>query len=272
MSLNSQFPQLLEYNLGGGVRAFSTMRNSSDETSPYSGFNITHYCGDSPAHVSDNRQLLCEALGIPDSHLILPHQTHSSNVACVDEKMLSLPSDERELATENIDALVTDVRGVCIGVSTADCVPILLYDSSHHAIAAIHAGWRGTAKKIVANTIHRMIANYGTNPSQLRAIIGPSISVEAFEVGDEVYEAFQAAGFPMSHIAKRFPSANKSSKWHIDLWAANVCTLETAGVDLSQIMVSGICTYTHYSRFFSARRLGIHSGRTFSGILLTDKD
>lgn len=109
---------------------------------------------------------------------------------------------------------------------------------------------------------------FGTHPERLRAVIGPSISEAAFEVGDEVYDAFVAANFPMSTIAHRCPCNNGGSKWHIDLWAANVLSLEQSGVKLEHIHVSGICTYTHHDTFFSARRLGVDSGRIYSGIML----
>ena len=96
----------------------------------------------------------------------------------------------------------------------------------------------------------------------LRAVIAPGISVAAFEVGDEVYDAFAAAGFPMDVVARRM------GRWHIDLNVANFLQLEAAGVPLDRIQVSSYCTYTECDRFFSARRLGIQSGRLYTGILL----
>lgn len=260
--------KLLEYALGNALRAFSTTRAGGVGSGSYGTFNITHYCGDTPEHVQANRQLLCTELGIADDRLLLPHQTHGDRVLTIDTDFLALPEARRTAEMESVDALVTDIKGVCIGVSTADCVPILLYDPTHQAIAAVHAGWRGTVKKIVARAIATMTEKYGTRPAELRAVVGPSISAAAFEVGDEVYDAFSAAGFPMTNVARRYPAAGGAEKWHIDLWAANVCTLEAAGVELANLMVAGICTYTESDRFFSARRLGINSGRIFNGIML----
>lgn len=154
------------------------------------------------------------------------------------------------------------MHDVCIGVSTADCIPILLYDPEHHAAAAVHAGWRGTVMRIAEKSIRQMTLDYGTRPELLEAVIGPGISQEAFEVGDEVYDAFREAGFPMSEIAR------KQEKWHIDLWAANYLQLENCGLRINHIQVSGICTYRHCEEYFSARRLGIASGRIFTGIIL----
>lgn len=92
--------------------------------------------------------------------------------------------------------------------------------------------------------------------------------MQAFEVGQEVYDAFAATGqFPMSQIARRYPSKEGAEKWHIDLWAANFLTLEQCGLPMEHIQVSGVCTYTQSDRFFSARRLGINSGRIFTGIM-----
>ena len=97
------------------------------------------------------------------------------------------------------------------------------------------------------------------------AAIGPGISLQSFEVGDEVYQAFQDARFDMNVISRRY------SKWHIDLWEANRIQLISAGVNPDNIEVSGICTYTANEDFFSARRLGINSGRIISGIILKDE-
>lgn len=274
---------LLEYTMGEGVRAFSTGRGGSEEGNAYSRFNITHYCGDDPAHVSDCRAQLCRELGITDSCLLLPHQVHESRLLRVDDAFLKLPATDRTARMEGMDALLTDFPRICIGISTADCVPVLLFDPEHRAVAAVHAGWRGTVKRIATLAVKAMRHEFGTRPDRLQAVIGPSISLEAFEVGDEVYEAFREAGFPMDAIARRFPashshlsslhsplsSLHSPLKWHLDLWAANCLCLEEAGVSLQNIRVCGICTCKESERFFSARRLGIQSGRIYNGIMLS---
>ena len=145
-------------------------------------------------------------------------------------------------------------------VSTADCIPVLLHDPRHHAVAAIHAGWRGTVARIVRQTVQAMQARLGTQAADLRAVIGPGISLQAFEVGQEVYDAFLAAGFPMESIAVQ------RDKWHIDLWEANRLQLKEAGVQ--DIQIAGVCTYTHPDLYYSARRLGIQAGRILNGIML----
>lgn len=263
------YPALLEYDLGEHVRAFSTTRQGGVSVGAYASFNANLYCGDDVQHVQQNRELLCQFLGLPFSHLLMPHQTHHDKVCKIDESFLSLSQSEREQRLEGIDALMTDLPDVCVSVSTADCIPVLLYDDVHHAVAAVHAGWRGTVSSIVRKTVERMEEVYHTDVKDVKAVIGPGISLDAFEVGDEVYDAFQSAGFPMMQIAKRYVLSEEKTKWHIDLWEANRWELLQSGVPFSHIHLSGICTYSHNDRFFSARRAGIHSGRILNGIMWT---
>ena len=252
-------PQLLEYNLSPDVTAFSTMRDGGVGQGAYSSFNITHYCGDSPENVAANRALLCDRLAIDDTHLILPHQTHSTAAIQIDATFLTLDQATKAERLKGIDAIYTREQGLCIGVSTADCVPILIYDETTRTAAAIHAGWRGTLNRIVEKTASEISPDL----TRARAVIGPCISLDAFEVGDEVYEAFNSADFPMRLIAKRY-----TEKWHIDLWEANRLQLLACGLRPENIILSGVCTYTSHDKFFSARRLGIKSGRIFNGIII----
>lgn len=249
------------YDMGAGVTAFSTTRYGGCSMGNYASFNINRYCGDDEENIRKNRQLLCQTLGIEDHRLIMPHQVHETRVANIDEAFFSLTADERQEAVEGVDALMTNLEGVCIGVSTADCIPVLLYDSDHQAVCAIHAGWRGTVKRIVVKAIEAMTDTYGTQPQQLVAQIGPGIHLDSFEVGDEVYEAFQQEGFPMEQISRRY------NKWHIDLPACNRLQLIAAALSPQNIKVSPVCTFQQSADYFSARRLGINSGRIFTGIM-----
>ena len=256
-------PKLLEYELGNEVHAFSTMRAASQSQDAYAHFNINPYCGDNPEHVAQNVNALCHMLDIAPNNLVLPHQTHETTVRLVASELLSMPQEVRQMVLEGVDALITNVPGVCIGVSTADCIPIILYDAEHRATAAIHAGWRGTVKRIAQNAIAQMRTAFGTNPQSLRAIIGPGISLHNFEVGNEVYEAFANAAFPMQEIAQR------QEKWHINLPLCNQMQLQEAGVKAENIHATDICTYDRCNDFFSARRLGINSGRIFTGVTIS---
>ena len=255
-------PQLDYYDMGAGVVAFSSTRHGGCSKGNYAAFNINRYCGDSEEDILSNRKALCTMLGISDDHLIMPHQVHLTKVAKIDEAFFSMQTEERQATLEGVDALMTNLKGVCIGVSTADCIPVLLYDQEKQVICAIHAGWRGTVKRIVAKAVEAMTAAYGTQPQQLSAQIGPGIHLDSFEVGDEVYETFQQEGFDMTAISVR------KEKWHIDLPMCNRQQLIAAGVQPQQIKMSPVCTFQQAADYSSARRLGINSGRIFSGILL----
>lgn len=248
--------------MGEGIRAFSTTREGGVGTETYAGFNITHYCGDNPEAVVQNRAFLCAELAISDNRLLLPHQTHGCEVLCIDETFLALSPGEQTALLYGKDAVVTDISRLCIGVSTADCVPVLLYDAVKGVVAAVHAGWRGTVARIVEKVLETMQERYGCSLADIKAVIGPSISLNAFEVGDEVYDAFALAQFPMEKIARKY-----CNKWHIDLWEANRLQLLACGVSADAVEVCGVCTFTRFREFFSARRLGINSGRIFSGIM-----
>lgn len=262
-------PSLLEYALSSKLRAFSTTRLGGVGCGNYSEFNINPYCGDVPENVEANRQALCKELGISPNQLVLPHQTHTTNCRIIDDHFLKATADEQKSLLENVDAVITSVPHLCIGVSTADCVPVIIYNEERNIIAAIHAGWRGTLGEICKKAVSIICKTYGVKAEELHAVIGPSISLDAFEVGQEVYDAFESSGkFPMNSISRLYPSKEGREKWHIDLWAANFITLEKVGLMLKNIQVAGICTYAHYERFFSARRLGINSGRIFTGIMI----
>lgn len=257
-----QKPVLHFYDFGQNVTAFSTTRKGGYSEDNYGQFNINRYCGDSPEHIAQNRQTLCQLLEIDDHHLLMPHQVHLTEVAAIDEDYLRLTADECQQRLEGVDAVMTDMSGVCIGVSTADCIPVLLYDAEKHAVCAIHAGWRGTVARIVEKAVKAMTATYGSNAADIQAQIGPGISLDSFEVGDEVYDAFVHAGFDMAAISQ------KCAKWHINLPACNKLQLISMGVESEKISVSDICTYKQHDTFFSARRLGINSGRIFTGIMM----
>ena len=149
------------------------------------------------------------------------------------------------------DALLTDNAGLTVSVRTADCYPILLADPEHHAVAAIHAGWRGTEAGIVGEAIGRMRNVYGSRAEALYAAIGPGIGVCCYEVGEEV--------------ARKF---GMESAGRLDLAAENRRQLIAAGLPEAQISTVTGCTYCNADRFFSYRREGEHAGRMISFIRL----
>ena len=259
-------PVLQYYPLGEGVTAFSSTRQGGYSEGRYGEFNINRYCGDSEEAIQKNRETLCQLLGIEDHSLLMPHQVHLAEIAVVDREMLTLPTEEIQQKLDGIDALMTNEAGVCIGVSTADCIPVLLYDPIQRASCAIHAGWRGTVQRIVEKAVARMTEVFGSDPQNLIAQIGPGIHLESFEVGDEVYQTFEKEGFPMELISKKY------EKWHIDLPECNRLQLVAAGIPETHIAVSPVCTFQQSDTFFSARKLSINSGRIFTGILLQESN
>ena len=259
---------MLYYRMGEKVTAFSSTRHGGCSVGNYCSFNVNYYCGDNEGCIARNMDSLKSLLGV--GQVFMPHQVHGTEILQVKqaEPWKGMADD-----LEGVDALITNVTGVCIGVSTADCIPILLYDEAHHSAAAIHAGWRGTVKRIAAKAVESMRDSFGTHPEELKAVIGPGISLEAFEVGDEVYDQFREAGFPIEKIARRYPAKlpplggiEGGSKWHIDLPLCNLLQLEEAGV--CQIELSGICTWQQSDDYFSARKLGVNSGRILTGVVL----
>ena len=247
------------------VTAFSTMRQGGCSTGNYASLNCTPYTGDNPEAVQSNQALLCTALSIRPEQLIIPFQTHGTERLLVDEAFLQSTAPERTARLQGVDALITSQPNVCLCISTADCIPVLLYDRRHHIAAAIHAGWRGTVNRILRQTLGDMHRLFATEGNDVLAAIGPGISLAAFEVGDEVYEAFRTAHFPMDYIAQWHPDIHK---WHLDLPAANALQLLDFGVPQQQLQLSHLCTYTRHEEFFSARRLGIRSGRILTGIMI----
>lgn len=202
-------------------------------------------------------------------YVVQPHQVHG----CEIREVTRADTTREEL--EGVDALVTNVPGVAISVRTADCIPVLLYDPVHKAVAAVHDGWRGTVQHLSRKVIAFMHDRFGTEAADIKAVIGPGIGPDSFQVGQEVADAFADAGFPMAEILSdcgpKAPTAFNpmAGGLHIDLWQANRWLLEQAGVKPENIQVAGICTYRNNDRFFSARREGLKCGRNINVIKLT---
>lgn len=246
---------------------FSTTIKGGVGRNAYSSFNLSLYSGDDIQTVIANRLKLADAANVSIERLLIPYQTHEDKIVDVDQDFLQLSNEEQISRLNGVDALITHQKGVCIGVTTADCVPILLFDPEKKVLAAIHAGWKGTVQDIGAKAVKQMIDQYGCKPENILAGIAPSISPEVFEVGDEVGEVFEDAGFDLSSISFRNP---KTNKLYIDLWAANKVQLLDLGILAANIETAEMCTYNDADRFFSARRQTIHSGRMVTGGVIID--
>ncbi|MBQ6577608.1 MAG: laccase domain-containing protein [Bacteroidales bacterium] len=197
-------------------------------------------------------------------HVIQGHQVHDTRIAVIDSPALTRED------LEGYDAFVTSLEGVAIGVRTADCVPILLYDPAKRIVAAVHSGWKGTVKRISQKTISFMKEKFGCVSSDLRAAIGPAIMKSSFQVGEEVVAKFREESFPMDRILSwegEGDGTPMSGGYHIDLVEANMWLLEESGIPDSRIQTACIDTFTDTS-FFSARREGISCGRIINSIRL----
>lgn len=241
----------LQYDFGAGITALSVARNPAPVwggTGAYAGFNACHYVGDTPGHVARCRALLARELGVEVAALVIPRQTHSSNVAVIDDKYTgdTLP---------DTDALVTDRRGVVLCVNTADCLPLLMADEGAGVIAAVHAGWRGVESGIALKALDRMVG-LGADPRDIRAVIGPSIATECFEVGDEVARRFDSRFVVRTYV-----------KPHVDLRSALTASLISAGLTEQNINTDAPCSRCNPQRWCSARASGIDSARTLTMIM-----
>jgi len=245
------------------IAHFCTDREGGASMGNYASFNMSPFTGDNQGDYSKNKSVLCEKYGIDPNKLIIPHQTHGTDILEIDESFLKLPVSLKSKTLDGIDALFTSIPKICIGITTADCVPLIFFDPQKQVVAVAHAGWRGTCGRIGEKTIQTLIDTYHCNPVDIRIIIGPSISVNAYEVGKEVADNFEKAGFELSKIIIR-----KNGSYFLDLWKANQLSVDSTGVIPENIEISGFCTFTEHERFFSARRLGIKSGRMLSGIML----
>lgn len=239
------------YPLSTDIEAFVVNRGDYTDIDPYSGINVCHYVHDNPQHVEASRREICSRLGIHVESLVVPRQTHSSDVAILIGGASS-PSA--------VDGVVTRLSDVAIGVSTADCVPVVMADSDSGVIAAVHAGWRGAIGGIIGNTLDAMVS-CGVSLCHLDVLIGPCICRDCFEVGEEVAKMFP----------DEFVDRISFAKPHVDLPGFVRQQLINRGVALDHIQGPTGCTRCNPQTYFSARRLGINSGRTFTGIIKRNK-
>lgn len=246
------------------VFAFTTQCFGGMSKGQYNCFNLGRYSGDDIDTVESNFEILADKIGIEKNKIIAPYQTHEDKIADIDRGFLSLSGLEQNKKLYGVDALITDQKNICIGVTTADCVPILLYDPIHQVCAAIHAGWKSTVKHIATKTIAKMRESFASDAKDLQVIIGPSISQRAFEVGEEVLQQFVDAEFVTDEFTIQKTSTTKP---YIDLQQANLQLLLKVGIAKNNVSIDKTCTFSS-DIYFSARRQGFASGRMLTGICL----
>lgn len=209
---------------------------------------------DADSNVAENYKIIASSQGFSAGDVMSVLQKHTDKTIVVDK---SLAESRPHGQLGEADALVTNIKGVMLSVRTADCVPILLYDSVNGAIGAVHAGWRGTFAQIGAKAVKQMSELYGTNPSDVKAAIGAAIGACCYEVSMEFYEQFSCKyGKEIDEFFHHKPNA----KPHCNLNAMNKSFLVKAGVPAQNIGVSDLCTNCNPHLFYSHRRSGENRG------------
>ena len=249
----------------GVVHAFST-RQGGVSTGPFATLNLGQSVGDDPAAVKENRHRFFGGFGIAATRVVRAKQVHGDGVLRVDAELIGRAGFPHFLVDEpaEFDALITNLPGLALVVSTADCLPILIHDPVRRAVAAVHAGWRGTAKRIVVQALAAMREAYGTDPADCRAAIGPGIRRCCFEVDAAVTETM-AGALPNW---ERHATANRAGHWLLDLAGINRSLLEAAGLRPDRIEDVDLCTSCRNDLFFSHRAEKGRTGRMMNFILL----
>lgn len=236
------------------AHGFST-RLGGVSSAPLDQLNLGANRGDSPAHVEENFRRMKAAIGATGTHLVKNRQVHGNLVRSV--TAADAMESYADPGTFEADGLVTDEPGLCLTVFSADCIPILFYDPVHHVIAAVHAGWRGTALGIAANAIESMVTRYHCQSEHIRTAIGPGIGTCCFETHTDVPDAL------MQHLgpdASAVIHPHSNGKFQVDLKQANAIWLRRAGVTPDHIAISPLCTTCHPGLFWSHRILGQNRG------------
>ena len=233
---------------------------------------------DASENVDENRRRFLKALGTPEAKLVTLRQIHSSLVRRV------RIADAKRVAGWKGDGMMTDEPGLLLAIQTADCIPVLVADRKRRAVAAFHAGWRGTLKRIVEGGVNRMRVEFGSRPEDLVAAIGPGIGACCYAVGEEVRTEFTSQfahtpelffevsdadpvreKYPLLFLTARAPGhSNLGPSLHLDLMEANRRQLLDAGLAADAITVVGDCTRCQNNRYFSYRAEQGFTGRMLS--------
>ena len=237
------------------VRAATTTRQGGVSQPPFDSFNLGGHVGDEPTAVAANRKQLRKALSLPAEPYWLS-QVHGSTVANLDADPGGLPE---------ADASTTTIKGTVCAVLTADCLPVLFCDHAGTQVAAAHAGWRGLAAGVLENTVE----SFAASPEQIIAWMGPAIGPHAFEVGDEVLQAFCEVDPAAAEAFIAAPSEANEKKWFADVYRLARQRLATVGV--KNVYGGGRCTFTEADDFYSFRRDG-KTGRMGSLVWIEEEE
>lgn len=223
----------------------------------FSSMNLSYTRGDRKENVDENYKRICAALGMDIKKLVLSDQVHDTVVYHATEKDVQ----GMELASkklEAIDGLVTDTEEIVLCTSYADCVPLFFVDTKRKAIGLSHSGWRGTVGKIGKKTVEKMQKEFGTEPKDIIAVIGPSICQDCYEISSDVAEAFMEIlnKVQLENVLQK----KENDKYQLNLWEANRYILMEAGIPKQNITISNVCTCCNSDILFSHRKTNGHRG------------
>ena len=222
-----------------------TTRAGGVSTGHLASLNLRVQLGDTPEHIAENYRRLGAALGFDPQKLVMSNQTHSDTIRVVTAEDWGAGLYGPELSP--CDALITNVPGTALAVFTADCTPILLWDSVTGAVGAVHAGWRGTAANIAGKTVEAMTAAFGCDPTNIRAAIGPNIGPCCFETDGDVPRALgKTYGPEVAWFVRR-----REQKYYVNLKTINAMSLGRSGVET--IELSDHCTACMPELYWSHR-------------------
>ena len=229
------------------VKAFASTRVGGFSTAPYQGLNLGAHVGDDLSIVEKNRDWLAQEAKMPSAPIWL-NQTHSTVVAQVSDPITQVL---------DADGVFTSASQVVCSAMTADCLPVLLTNTQGTQVAAVHAGWRGLANGIVENALELF-------SGEVMAWLGPAIGPQAFEVGEDVLQAF--VDFD-SQAHQAFTPRDVEGKWLADM--SKLATQRLNKLGIAQVFDSGLCTFQHKEDFYSYRRDGV-TGRQATFIWIED--
>lgn len=254
-----QYIEVIFSGVSCSIQGFTT-RHEGVSRPPHNSLNLGMNTQDQQANVEGNRSLLTRAFGVNQEALVTPRQVHGSDILVINE-----PNEDFShfLSVEG-DAVITNQPNVMIGVCVADCAPILLCDPEKKVIAVVHAGWKGTAAKLVSKAISGMQSEFGSVPAAIQAAIGPCIQKCCYEVDEPVRKAFLQSGIPWDSCTE----LKSPGKWHLDLATANRELILQSGLQANAVQLSDQCVCCHSEQFFSYRRDKDESGRQMGFIML----
>ncbi len=255
--------QFESLGISEGVMALATFREGGCSSGNYQTMNVGVNTNDNPLNVQQNIEslsfLLDDSFGI--STLIFPVQTHDNRVVTVNGQFLNSTSNEQQTLLDGCDALITTIPGVMVAVRTADCVPVVMYDSIQRRVAVVHAGWRGICNEIIKLTVSEMVKQ-GTDVRNLKAAVGVCISADVYEVGADVAQSISQKEGLKSAVLQR------NGKLFADLKSAAEIQLVQSGLQRERIEISQLCTFVNNDLFYSYRRENGDTGRFLTGIAL----